>query len=95
MEDSLEKYLEEYRLEKSKNQEELWLRFILAQYLELRSRYEETSSNLAPEAAEILGEIRERKYIIKWLKEMQESTEAKSSEVFEYAALAIERGEHI
>jgi hypothetical protein len=88
-------YLEEYRVEKAKNKEEQWLKIILAQYLELKLRYEEISSNLAPESAEVIGEIRERKYIVKWLKEMKESTETLSSETFGYAALAIEKGEHI
>lgn len=92
---TIEKYIEEYRIMKKDNQEEEWLRYFFNEHIKLIAKYESISSNLPPDAAEIIGEIRERRQVVGWLKEMKRShDDPLSSAVFEYAAIAIENGEH-
>jgi hypothetical protein len=92
---TIEKYIEEYRFMKKDNQEEEWLRYFFNEHIELITKYESISSNLPPDAAEIIGEIRERKQVISWLKEMKRSHEDPIfSAALEYAATSIENGEH-
>lgn len=89
------KYLEEFK-NLEDNRKEEWLINFFSRFENLRNKYEAISSNLPPDAAELIGEFRERKYIISWLKEMEKShTEPLMSAAFEYAADVISKGEHI
>lgn len=88
-------YLEEFkRLEDDKKEE--WLINFFSRFENLKNKYEAISSSLPLDAAELIGEFRERKYIVSWLKEMERShTEPLMSAAFEYAADVIAKGEHI
>ena len=88
----INKYLEEYRNLQEGEKEEWLIKFFIT-FEDCKNKYESTSSNLTPEAAELIGEFRERSFIVSWLKEMERShADPLTSAVFEYAAEAISRG---
>lgn len=89
------KYLEELKSLKESEKEE-WLTKFFLRFENIKNKYEAISSNLPLDAAELIGEFRERKYIVSWLKDMEKShTEPLMSAAFEYAADVISKGEHI
>lgn len=87
-------YMKEYSEIEKEHQEE-WLKNFFSSFIELRVRYEKISSNLAPEAAELIGEIRERRLIVSYLnnkcKNLSYPAEIK---IYEEIANAIDSGEH-
>lgn len=93
---TVEQYMEDYRIMKENNKEEEWLREFFFQYIKLTDNYESPRSNLPPDAAELIGEFRERKVIVNWLREMEIShSDPLTAAAFEYAADVISKGEHI
>jgi hypothetical protein len=89
-----EVYMKEYNETKKEHQEK-WLKDFFSTFAELRIKYEKISSNLAPEAAELIGEIRERKLIVSYLNnKCKNLSHPNDIRIYEEIANAINSGEH-
>ncbi len=87
-------YMKEYNETKKEYQEE-WLKNFFSRFVEMKIKYEKISSNLAPEAAELIGEIRERKLIVSYLSNKSKNLSYPNDiRIYEEIANAINSGEH-